>query len=156
RTAGTVGLPLPGVAIRVADQNGKELPAGEVGELQIKGDNVLAGYWRRPAETAAAFTGDGFFKSGDLGRRDPTGYLSVVGRSKDLIISGGLNIYPKEVESIIDQMPGIAESAVIGVPHPDFGEAVVAVVVRQKACELLTETRIISELKRALANYKIP
>jgi malonyl-CoA/methylmalonyl-CoA synthetase len=153
---GTVGVPLPGVTIRVADENGNEVPAGEVGEIQMKGDNVFTGYWRKPSETAAAFTPDGFFKSGDLGRRAPNGYLCIVGRSKDLVITGGLNVYPKEIESTIDQMDGVTESAVIGLPHPDFGEAVVAVVVRDKGREDVTEERIIRELKTVMANYKIP
>lgn len=157
RIPGSVGLPLPGVTIRVADEQSRELPCGEVGEIQIKGDNVLAGYWRKPAETAGAFTPDGFFKTGDLGTKTADGYLSIVGRSKDLVITGGLNVYPKEIEAVIDQMEGVVESAVIGVPHPDFGEAVVAVVVTENGhTGSVTEDTIIAELKRALANYKVP
>jgi len=156
RIPGTVGLPLPGVTMRVVDLNGKEVPLGEVGEIQLKGDNVLAGYWRKPAETAAAFTTDGFFKTGDLGKRAPNGYFSIVGRSKDLVISGGLNVYPKEIEAVLDQMDGVVESAVIGVPHPDFGEAVVAVVVKENGKSELSEEKMIAELKKLLANYKVP
>ncbi|MBI2815379.1 MAG: AMP-binding protein [Acidobacteria bacterium] len=157
RIPGSVGLPLPGVTIRVADDQGAEVPQGQVGEIQIKGDNVLAGYWRKPAETAAAFTSDGFFKTGDLGTKTAEGYLSIAGRSKDLIITGGLNVYPKEIESVIDQMEGVVESAVIGVPHSDFGEAVVAVVVVENGRKAtVTEDALITELKQKLANYKVP
>ena len=156
RIPGSVGVPLPGVTIRLVGEDGKEVKQGEVGEIEIKGDNVFAGYWRKPKETAEAFTADGFFKSGDLGRLAPNGYLSIVGRSKDLVISGGLNVYPKEIESVIDQMDGVVESAVIGVPHPDFGEAVIAVVVKGNGTGNLTEEGIIAELKKELANYKIP
>jgi len=156
RIPGSVGVPLPGVTIRLVGEDGKEVRQGEVGEIEIKGDNVFAGYWRKPDETAASFTADGFFKSGDLGRIAPNGYLSIVGRSKDLIISGGLNVYPKEIESTIDEMQGVVESAVIGVPHPDFGEAVIAVVVKDSGANDLTEEKIIAELKKELANFKVP
>ena len=155
RLLGMVGTPLPGVSVRVADEAGKVLPSGEVGEVEIKGENVFAGYWRKPDETAESFTTDGFFKTGDLGRWEPNGYLSIVGRSKDLVITGGLNVYPKEIELAIDQMDGVAESAVIGVPHPDFGEAVVAVVVRKPGANL-TEESLLAQLRELLANYKVP
>ena len=156
RLPSTVGTPLPGFLVRVVNEAGNDLPAGEVGEIQIKGESVFAGYWRKPDETAASFTADGFFKTGDLGRWEPNGYLSIVGRSKDLVISGGLNVYPKEIELAIDQMDGVAESAVIGVPHPDFGEAVVAVVARKPGADRLTEESLLAQLKEALANYKVP
>lgn len=158
RRGGTVGFPLPGMQIRVADTAGGALPDGEVGQILVKGANVFAGYWRMPEKTREEFTPDGFFKTGDMGKFDADGYLSIVGRSKDLIISGGLNVYPKEIEEIIDALPGVAESAVIGLPHPDFGEAVSAVVVRRKdaAGEALSEPAIIQALKGALANFKIP
>jgi malonyl-CoA/methylmalonyl-CoA synthetase len=165
RAAGMVGTPLPGVSLRVAnpsrareqaDTTGSILPAGQVGEVEIKGDNVFSGYWRKPEENAASFTSDGFFKTGDLGRWEPNGYLSIVGRQKDLVITGGLNVYPKEVELALDQIEGVAESAVIGVPHPDFGEAVVAVVIRQSGFPSLTETSLLIRLKEVLANYKVP
>lgn len=156
RIAGTVGQPLPGVSVRVVDDAGKTLPPGEVGELQVKGDHVAAGYWRKPAETAEAFTADGYLKTGDLGRRGPNGYFSVVGRAKDLVITGGLNVYPKEIEAAMDQMEGIAESAVIGVPHPDFGEALVALVVLASGGKGLREAEILAKLKEVLANYKVP
>ena len=156
RIAGTVGQPLPGVTVRLVDGTGKPVPCGEVGELQVKGDHVVAGYWRKPDETAEAFTADGFLKTGDLGKLSQNGYFSVVGRAKDLVITGGLNVYPKEIESAIDQLEGIVESAVIGVPHPDFGEAVVALVVRATGREDMTESRVVAELKAGLANYKVP
>jgi malonyl-CoA/methylmalonyl-CoA synthetase len=156
RIPGAVGKPLPSVRVRIADEKGKELPPGEVGEIQIQGKNVFAGYWRKSAETAAAFTADGYLHSGDLGQWNENGYLAIVGRSKDLIISGGLNVYPKEVEAALDQQEGVQESAVIGVPHPDFGEAVVAVVVRDKRGELVTEAALVEALKKDLANYKVP
>ena len=155
RLAGTVGTPLPGVSVRVVDEAGNVLPTGEVGEVEIKGENVFAGYWRKPDETAESFTADGFFKTGDLGRWEPNGYLAIVGRSKDLVITGGLNVYPKEIELAIDQVEGVAESAVIGVPHPDFGEAVVAVVARKPSANL-TEESLLAQLQEALANYKVP
>jgi malonyl-CoA/methylmalonyl-CoA synthetase len=156
RIPGSVGLPLPGVTVRIANEQGVELPNGEVGEVQIKGDNVLAGYWRKPAETAASFTADAFFKTGDLGTKNTEGYVSIVGRSKDLVITGGLNVYPKEMESVIDQIEGVLESAVIGVSHADFGEAVVAVVVPQSGESSPTEEAILGKLKASLANYKVP
>ncbi|MBI4443607.1 MAG: AMP-binding protein, partial [Acidobacteria bacterium] len=141
---------------RVADEEGKPLPPEIVGEVQVKGENVFAGYWRRPQETAASLTHDGFLKTGDLGRWREDGYLAVVGRSKEMIITGGLNVYPKEIETTLDQIEGIAESAVIGVPHPDFGEGVVALVARKHGWETLTESALIARLKEGLANYKVP
>jgi malonyl-CoA/methylmalonyl-CoA synthetase len=129
RIAGTVGYPLPGQRVRVADEAGKPIPAGEVGMIEVEGPNVFQGYWRMPEKTAEEIRSDGFFITGDLGVLAADGRLSIVGRSKDLVISGGYNVYPKEVEMVLDEMPQVAESAVIGVPHPDFGEAVVAVVV---------------------------
>ncbi|MGB8857004.1 MAG: malonyl-CoA synthase [Burkholderiales bacterium] len=156
RKGGTVGLPLPGTSLRIADENNLSLPAGEIGGIQVKGDNVFSGYWRMPEKTREEFTDDGYFKTGDVGRIDEQGYVSIVGRSKDLVISGGYNVYPKEIEELIDAMPGVIESAVIGVPHPDFGEAVTAVVVKKKEAVGLNEAGIIQALKREIANYKVP
>ncbi|MEO0772344.1 MAG: malonyl-CoA synthase [Pseudomonadota bacterium] len=130
RRAGTVGFPLPGVELKVTDsETGAALPTGEIGQIEVRGPNVFKGYWQMPEKTAAELREDGFFITGDLGRMDEDGYVTIVGRDKDLIISGGYNIYPKEVELVLDEQPGISESAVIGVPHPDFGETVVAVIV---------------------------
>jgi malonyl-CoA/methylmalonyl-CoA synthetase len=147
---------LPGVSVRVVGESEKILPTGEIGPIQVKGDNVLRGYWRMPEKNQEEFTADGYFKTGDMGAFDARGYLSIVGRSKDLVISGGFNVYPKEIELLIDQLPGVAESAVIGVPHPDFGEAVTAVVVPKKGHTGLTEQGVIAALKQKLANFKIP
>ncbi len=156
RIAGTVGYPLPGVNIRVTDPaTGQSLPPEETGMIEIKGPNVFKGYWRMPEKTAAEFTADGFFISGDLGKIDKDGYVHIVGRGKDLVISGGYNIYPKEVESEIDMIEGVVESAVIGVPHPDFGEGVTAVVVR-KSGATLDEKAILAALADRLARYKQP
>jgi malonyl-CoA/methylmalonyl-CoA synthetase len=127
-----------------------------VGELLVKGDNVFKGYWRMPEKTAEEFTADGHFRTGDLARIDANGYVSIVGRAKDLIISGGFNVYPKEIESYIDKLPGVAESAVVGVPHPDFGEAVVAVVVRTADGAALNEAGVIAALKDRIAGFKVP
>ncbi|MEL6737276.1 MAG: AMP-binding protein, partial [Pseudomonadota bacterium] len=130
RRAGTVGFPLPGVELKVTDsETGAALPTGEIGQIEVRGPNVFKGYWQMPEKTAAELREDGYFITGDLGRMDEDGYVTIVGRDKDLIISGGYNIYPKEVELVLDEQPGISESAVIGVPHPDFGETVVAVIV---------------------------
>ena len=128
RRAGTVGFPLPGVSVRISD-GGAPVPDGEIGVIEVKGPNVFRGYWRMPDKTAQEFRPDGFFITGDLGRVDSDGYIHIVGRAKDLVISGGFNVYPKEVEDEIDAIDGVMESAVIGVPHPDFGEGVTAVVV---------------------------
>ncbi|MFH1078913.1 MAG: malonyl-CoA synthase [Pseudomonadota bacterium] len=158
RRGGTVGFPLPGVTIRIADAENQAVPVGEIGQIQVKGGNIFRGYWRMPEKTREEFTADGFFKTGDMGKRDKEGYISIIGRSKDLIISGGLNVYPKEIEEMIDAMPGVLESAVFGVPHPDFGEAVVAAVVRQQNPNgvVATETGILNALKGTLANFKVP
>lgn len=159
RLGGTVGMPLPGVAVRVVDDEGNVLAPGEIGHVQVKGPNVFAGYWRMPEKTREEFTEDGWFRTGDVGLFGgdgvPENYLSIVGRSKDLIISGGYNVYPKEIEEAIDAMPGVNESAVIGVPDPDFGEAVVAVVV-PRAGHVLDADDMIATLKGSLANFKVP
>ena len=156
RRAGTVGLPLPGVDLRVSGEDGTPVAPGEVGEIEFKGPNVFTGYWRMPEKTAEEFTADGFFRSGDLGRIGKDGYISIVGRGKDLVISGGFNVYPKEVELLIDKLDGVAESAVIGLPHPDFGEQVTAVVVREPGADVPTERSVIEVLKEELAGYKVP
>jgi malonyl-CoA/methylmalonyl-CoA synthetase len=155
RRGGTVGLPLPGVGVRVQDDKGRPLPAGEIGNIQVKGPNVFKGYWRMPEKTADEFTTDLWFKTGDVGRIDADGYVTIVGRSKDLIISGGYNVYPAEIESVINELPGVAESAVIGVPHPDFGEAVVAVVV-PRAGASVDGAAIAAQLRQQIANFKLP
>ena len=156
RIAGAVGFPLPGVSLRVADpDSGAPLGQGEVGMIEVKGPNVFKGYWRMPEKTRAEFRDDGFFITGDLGRIDERGYVWIVGRGKDLVISGGYNIYPKEVELEIDQLPGVLESAVIGVPHPDFGEGVTAVVVPVRG-RAVDETSVLSALEGRLARYKQP
>ena len=156
RRPGTVGTPLPGVSLRIVDDKDAELAVGEVGQLLVKGDNVFKGYWRLPEKTAEEFTADGYFRTGDLARRDADGYVAIVGRAKDMIISGGLNIYPKEIEGYLDKIDGVLESAVIGVPHPDFGEAVVAVVVRKPEGAGLTEAGLIATLKERIAGFKVP
>ena len=155
RRGGSVGFPLPGVTVRVADEQDRPLPGGEIGGIQIKGENVFAGYWHMPEKTREEFAADGYFRTGDVGTFDADGYLSIVGRAKDLIISGGYNVYPKEIELALDLLPGVAESAVIGVPHPDFGEAVAAVVVAKKG-ENVDPSALIAELKKNFANYKVP
>jgi malonyl-CoA/methylmalonyl-CoA synthetase len=155
RRAGTVGFPLPGVSLRICGDDGKPLPSGEIGGIQVKGPNVFAGYWRMPEKTAEEFTSDGFFKTGDVGKQDERGYVHIVGRSKDLIISGGYNVYPAEIEGYINDMPGVAESALIGVPHPDFGEVGVAVVIAKQGAAL-DGLAILASLKAKLANFKIP
>ncbi len=156
RVPGTVGRPLPGVELRIADETGRALPAGEIGVVEVRGPNVFKGYWGLPERTASDFREDGFFITGDLGFIDARGYLNLVGRSKDLIISGGFNVYPKEIELCIDAMEGVAESAVIGVPHPDFGEAAVAVVVRDDSRPPVSAAQIIAQARAQLANYKVP
>jgi malonyl-CoA/methylmalonyl-CoA synthetase len=156
RLAGTVGFPLPGVSLRVADpESGRRLAEGETGMIEVKGPNVFKGYWRMPDKTKAEFRDDGFFITGDLGRIDERGYVHIVGRGKDLVISGGYNIYPKEVETEIDRMPEVEESAVIGVPHPDFGEGVTAVVVKRPG-SAIDESAILAALQERLARYKQP
>ncbi len=155
RKAGTVGPALPSVSVRVVNKEAHPCAVGEIGDIQVSGPNVFSGYWQMPEKTAEEFTADGYFKTGDVGRFDENGYLSIVGRSKDLIISGGYNVYPKEIESVIDEMPGVLESAVIGITHPDFGEAVTAVVVPRDGA-LLSEAAIIESLKQKIANFKVP
>lgn len=155
RRGGTVGFPLPGVGLRVRGDDGKDLPAGEIGGIQVRGANVFKGYWRMPEKTAEEFTADGWFKTGDVGKVDARGYVTIVGRSKDLIISGGYNVYPAEIEGYINDMPGVAESAVVGVPHPDFGEVGIAVVTPKPGARLDGEG-IVAMLKSQLANFKIP
>ena len=155
RIAGTVGLPLPGVELRIADaKTGESLPDGEIGIIELKGDNVFTGYWQMPEKTAESFRDDGFFITGDMARIDENGYVVIVGRDKDLIISGGLNVYPKEIESLLDEIDGVTESAVIGVPHPDFGEAVVAVIVAENSD--LNEAQIMAYVTDKLAKFKQP
>ena len=155
RRGGTVGFPLPGVQLRVCSEGASPLLVNEIGGIEVKGPNVFAGYWRMPEKTKEEFTPDGFFKTGDVGKIDERGYVTIVGRSKDLIISGGYNVYPAEIESFINDLPGVAESALVGVPHPDFGEVGVAVVVA-KAGAALEPADIIGALKARLANFKIP
>ncbi|OYT89560.1 MAG: malonyl-CoA synthase [Burkholderiales bacterium PBB6] len=155
RRGGTVGFPLPGVGVRVHDDQGQPVPTGEIGGIEVRGPNVFGGYWRMPEKTREEFTADGWFKTGDVGRVDADGYVTIVGRSKDLIISGGYNVYPAEIESVLNDLDGVAESAVIGVPHADFGEAVVAVLVARSGAEL-DSARLISHLKGKIANFKVP
>ena len=155
RVGGSVGFPLPGVTVRVVNDSGNECGTDEIGGIQVKGQNVFKGYWNMPEKTAEEFTQDGFFITGDVGKFDAEGYLWIVGRSKDLIISGGYNVYPKEIESVLDDMDGVAESAVIGVPHADFGEAVVAVVVAKPGVQL-DAPAMIATLKQRMANFKVP
>ena len=156
RRAGTVGFPLPGVELKITDpETGAELPDGTIGQIEVRGPNVFKGYWEMPEKTAAELRGNGFFITGDLGRIDEDGYLHIVGRNKDLIISGGYNIYPKEIELILDEQPGVLESAVIGVPDPDLGEAVLAIVVAEPggAPDL---SAIGAATRTALARFKQP
>ena len=155
RRGGTVGFPLPGVSVRVRDDQGGTLPAGEIGNIEVKGPNVLKGYWRMPEKTKEEFTADGWFKTGDVGKIDELRYVTIVGRSKDLIISGGYNVYPAEIEGYINEMPGVAESALVGVPHPDFGEVGVAVVVPKPGAQVQADA-VVAGLKSRLANFKIP
>ncbi len=156
RIAGTVGIPLPGVSLRVTDpESGSLLATDQVGMIEVKGPNVFKGYWRNPEKTKSEFRENGFFITGDLGKIDGRGYVQIVGRVKDLIITGGYNVYPKEVELEIDTLPGVLESAVIGLPHPDFGEGVTAVVVANGA-NRVTEEDILTALESRLARYKQP
>lgn len=148
-------MPLPGVQLRVTGEGGKGLPAGEIGGIEVKGPNVFKGYWRMPEKTAEDFTSDGFFRTGDVGRVDDQGYVTIVGRSKDLVISGGYNVYPAEVEGVLNEQPGVAESAVIGVPHPDFGEAVVAVLVARPGAAP-DPAALTAALKGRIAAFKVP
>ena len=155
RVAGTVGPPLPGVEVRIRDERGHDVPSGEVGTLEVRGPNVFAGYWRMPEKTAEELLEDGFFVTGDLATIDEAGYVTIVGRGKDLVISGGYNIYPKEIEIAIDALPGVRESAVVGAPHPDMGEGLVAFVVSEDG-EGLEEESIRSALGGTLARFKQP
>ncbi|QPF92028.1 malonate--CoA ligase [Bradyrhizobium commune] len=156
RVPGAVGFPLPGVSVRVTDpETGKELPRDEIGMIEVKGPNVFKGYWRMPEKTKAEFRPDGFFITGDLGKIDGKGYVHILGRGKDLVISGGFNVYPKEIESEIDAMPGVIESAVIGVPHADFGEGVTAVLVCNKGADV-SEASVLKALDGRLAKFKMP
>jgi malonyl-CoA/methylmalonyl-CoA synthetase len=155
RLAGTVGPPLPGVSLRVVDETGAGCAPGTVGAIEVRGHNVFPGYWRLPEKTREEFTADGYFRTGDMGTFTPERYVKIVGRAKDLIISGGLNIYPKEIEECIDAMEGVAESAVIGVADSDFGEAVVAVVVAEPG-RTLDEAAIIARLRADIARFKVP
>ncbi len=156
RVPGAVGYPLPGVSARVTDpETGKELARDEIGMIEVKGPNVFKGYWRMPEKTKSEFRDDGFFITGDLGKIDAKGYVHIIGRGKDLVISGGFNVYPKEIENEIDAIPGVVESAVIGVPHADFGEGVTAVVVREKGAQI-EEAAILKALDGRLAKFKMP
>jgi len=155
RRAGTVGKPLPGVSLRVVGDDGRERPRGEAGGIEIRGPNVFAGYLGMPEQTRQDFTADGYFRTGDVGVLSDDGYVSIVGRSKDIVITGGYNVYPKEIELVLDAFPEVEESAVVGVPHDDFGEAVTAVVVL-RAGAALTEGETIARLKSTIASYKVP
>lgn len=155
RRPGSVGLPFPGSEVKIVDDADRELPPGEVGHVLVRGPNVFRGYWRMPERNAEEFTADGWFRTGDMGHVSEDGYLHLVGRAKDLIITGGLNVYPAEVENALDALPGVRESAVIGLPHPDFGEAVTAVVVPEPGA-VIEEQRVIAALKRQLAGFKVP
>jgi malonyl-CoA/methylmalonyl-CoA synthetase len=156
RVPGAVGHPLPGVSLRVTDaETGKDVGRETIGMIEVKGPNVFKGYWRMPEKTKAEFRDDGFFITGDLGKIDDKGYVHILGRGKDLVISGGFNVYPKEIESEIDAMPGVVESAVIGVPHADFGEGVTAVVVCNKGADV-SEAAVLKALDDRLAKFKMP
>jgi malonyl-CoA/methylmalonyl-CoA synthetase len=155
RRGGTVGSALPGVQVRVRDDKGIPLPAEEIGGIEVKGPNVFRGYWRMPEKTADEFTDDLWFKTGDVGRLGTDGFVTIVGRSKDLIISGGYNVYPAEIEGFINDMPGVAESAVVGVPHADFGEVGVAVLVAKPGAAVNAES-VLAQLKSRIANFKVP
>jgi malonyl-CoA/methylmalonyl-CoA synthetase len=156
RVAGTVGPPLPGVSLRITDsETGRAVPQGEIGMIEVKGPNVFVGYWRMPEKTAAEFRADGYFITGDVGRIDGDGYVQIVGRGKDLIITGGFNVYPKEIEEEIDALPGVIESAVIGLPHPDLGEGVTAIVAAPPQAGL-QEAAILQALSTRLAGFKRP
>lgn len=159
RKPGTVGKPLEGVGVRLVSEQGLVEPAAgqasDIGGVQVRGPNVFVGYWNRPEKTLEEFTEDGWFKTGDLGRWDADGFLVLVGRSKDLIITGGYNVYPKEVEALLDEQPEVEESAVVGIPHPDFGEAVVAEVVLKRGADI-QPVALIARLKTLLAGFKVP
>jgi len=155
RRGGTVGFPLPGVELRIRDDKGNTLGVDEIGGIEVRGPNVFAGYWRMPEKTKEEFAEGGWFRTGDVGKVDARGYVTIVGRSKDLVISGGFNVYPAEVEAALNDLPGVAESAVVGVPHADFGEAVVAVVVAKPGIALDGDA-LVAALKARMANFKVP
>lgn len=155
RVPGSVGFPLQGVEVRIVDESGQPLPPGEIGTIEVRGPNVFKGYWRMPDKTKAEFRGDGFFITGDLGTVDKEGYIYIVGRNKDMIITGGFNVYPKEIETLIDEISGVEETAVIGLPHPDFGEGVTAVVIAEPGVNL-SEAEIKLALDGKLAKFKTP
>ncbi len=155
RIAGTVGKPLPGVQLRIVDDHGKRCRPGETGVIQVRGPNVFRGYWRMPAKTRSEFTADGYFRTGDVGQLDANGYVRIVGRNKDLIITGGYNVYPKEIETVIDELPGVFESAVIGLPDRDFGEAVAAVVVARPGTALDAQ-ELVAAMRSRIAGFKVP
>jgi malonyl-CoA/methylmalonyl-CoA synthetase len=156
RRANTVGWPLPEVELRLRHESDIVARPGETGEIEIRGPNVFGGYWRKPEKTVEDFTTDGFFKTGDLARIEPDGMVSIVGRAKDMMISGGFNVYPKEIEGVIDTLPGVEESAVVGMPHPDFGEAGLAVITLKPGAGALAGADVIAALKKRLASYKVP
>lgn len=159
RRAGTVGPALPDVSLRIVDETGEQVAQGETGNLQVQGPNVFPGYWHLPEKTAEDFTADGFFNTGDKATIDAQGYVSIVGRAKDMVITGGLNVYPKEIELVIDEIAGVLESAVIGIPHADFGEAVVGVIILEKTAtseSAPSADNIIAHCKKYLANFKVP
>jgi malonyl-CoA/methylmalonyl-CoA synthetase len=156
RVGGTVGFALPEVGVRVVDARGAPVGADEIGGIEVSGPNVFSGYWRMPEKTRDEFTADGWFRTGDVGKLDANGRLTIVGRSKDVVISGGFNVYPAEIESVLNELPGVGESAVVGVPHPDFGEAVVAVVVPRAGTEPPDPAAMIAALKARIANFKVP
>ena len=156
RRAGTVGFALPGVDVRICGEDGAPCASGAVGDLQVRGENVFVGYWNLPGKTAEDFTPDGFFSTGDQASVDEAGYISIVGRSKDMVISGGLNIYPREIELLINSIPGIDESAVIGIPDADFGEALVAVVVREEGEAAVSSEEVVEALRARVAGFKVP
>ncbi|AOW13036.1 malonyl-CoA synthase [Hydrogenophaga crassostreae] len=155
RLGGTVGRPLPGVELRCMSEQGQPCPTGDIGGIEVRGPNVFPGYWRMPEANAKEFTADGWFKTGDVGHINAEGYVTIVGRSKDLIITGGYNVYPAEVEGYINDLPGVAESAVIGCPHADFGEGVVAVVVAQAGAKL-DAAELTQAIKSQIAGFKVP
>jgi malonyl-CoA/methylmalonyl-CoA synthetase len=155
RKPGTVGLPLPGVEVRIASDAGEPLAPGVIGNIEVRGPHVFKGYWKLPEKTAEDFSAEGFFRTGDQGLVDADGYVAIVGRAKDMIITGGLNVYPKELETFLNDLAGVRESAVIGVPHADFGEGVVAVVVPEADAKL-DEAQVISTCKSELADFKVP
>ena len=154
RKAGTVGIPLPGIEIRIVNEEGNEVKVGQIGTIELKGENIFKGYWGMEEKTKESFKDDGFFITGDLAKKDENGYFTIVGRDKDMIISGGLNVYPKEIEDVINELPNITESAVFGVQHDDFGEAVVAAVVATD--DKNDGSQILDYTKDKIAKYKQP